>query len=148
MVGKGGILGDQGSCLFCSGTEQIAIIAKLCQAEADAAALPESSIASVSKEIAGASHLQISLGNGIAVVAGTHDLQAAGGVFRIAIGIGNENTVGFTVASAHSSSELVKLRETEALCVLNNHKRSIGYVYADLYYGSGNENVTFTRCEF
>ena len=46
-------------------------------------------------------------------------------------------------ASSYTASQLVQLGETEALCIQDNHHRSIGHIYTNFYYGGGNENLCF-----
>ena len=38
----------------------------------------------------------------------------------------------------------MQLGETEALCVQDNHHRSIRHIYTNFYYGGGNENLRLT----
>ena len=37
----------------------------------------------------------------------------------------------------------MQLGQTEALCIQDNHHRSIGHIYTYFYYGGGNENLCF-----
>src|SRR5436190_1994231 len=52
-----------------------------------------------------------------------------------------------TSSSIDAASQLVELREPEAICLLHDHDRRVRDVDADLDHGRGDEHVELTRLE-
>ena len=54
-----------------------------------------------------------------------------------------ENTIGFGTAASDASAQLMQLRKTEPVGILNDHQGGIGYVHAYLDDCGGHQNVPF-----
>ena len=91
------------------------------------------------EEIAGAAEFQVFLCDLEAVVGGTERLQALAGLLAL-VG-GDQDAIGFGVASSHAPSKLVELGESKALGVLDDHEGCPGHVHAYLDDGGGAEDV-------
>ena len=60
---------------------------------------------------------------------------------------GDQDAIGFGVASSHAPSKLVELGEAEAFGVLDDHEGCPGHVHAYLDDGGGAEDVNFSGGE-
>src|SRR2546422_704457 len=97
------------------------------------------------KEITRAAQAQIFIGETEAVVGPLEDLQA---FLSLDTGIRAENVaVGLMLAAPDTPTKLVELRETKAICILDDHHCSVGDVDADLNHRGGNQNVQFVVAE-
>src|SRR5262245_41786372 len=91
------------------------------------------------EHLAAASELQILLGNDEAVLGAAHDAKplACRVGERLAV---KQNTRGLLGAAPDAPAQLMELRETEALGVLDDHDAGIRYVDADLDHRGGDED--------
>ena len=92
-------------------------------------------------QVAGTAKLQVRLGNHKAVIALGHDLHPFAGVGRQLVGC-DQHAVGLVRTTPYSASQLVQLRETEALGALDHHHAGVGHVHPHLNDGGGDHDLS------
>src|SRR5258708_3582345 len=98
------------------------------------------------EELAGAAELEVALRD-VETVAGLHEhLQA---IHRLERGsfVGDWNAVGFSRAPSHATAKLVKLGESEAIGIDDEHDRGVRHVNSDLDHGRRHEDVDLASLE-
>src|SRR6202022_3184048 len=92
------------------------------------------------EEFSRAAKLEVEFGDLESVVGANQGIQPALSVFRN-LSPGHEDAIGLGGAPADASAQLVKLGETEALCVLDHHNRGIGHIDSDFDHRRRHQNV-------
>ena len=140
MVGVGEVgvaVEDAGG--FVSGVDEYVAVGEAGHFEAGEAAL------SGTEEVAGAAELEVYFGELESIVILFDGLEAlpsvVGGVF------GQEQAEALVGAASDATAELVKLGEAEPVGGLYHHDGGVGYVYADLDDGGGDEDVQLVVVE-
>src|ERR1700682_2708853 len=98
------------------------------------------------EEFAGAAKLEIGFGDFKAVGGAHHGFEAGAGFVGHAHRA-DKDAVGFLRAAADASAKLMKLREAEALGVLDDHDRGVGDIDADFDDGGGDKDLHFIFAE-
>ncbi len=91
------------------------------------------------EDLAHAADLEVAFGDEEAVGRFEHGAKACGGIGGARVG--EEDAEGRARAPADAATELVELREAEAIGVFNDHERGIGNIDADFDDGGADEGV-------
>src|SRR5439155_10346883 len=91
------------------------------------------------EELAGAAQPQVHFRDGEAVIRFHQRADSlAGGVVQP---LRDQDAIALLAAAADSPAELMQLRQTVALGLLDQHHGRVGNVYADLDYSGRNQNL-------
>ena len=97
------------------------------------------------KDFSRASHFQILLSQQETVGRLSHDFHAA--LARLRLWIGNKDGIRLLAASADTASQLMKLAESEAVRIHDDHHRSIRDVDSDLNDRGRDQNISLSFLE-
>ena len=90
--------------------------------------------------LAGTAQLQIHFGDFEAVIGAAHGFHAGLAVSGQLV-ICDEDAIRLVGTATHATAQLVQLRQTEAVGVLNDHHRGVGYVHAHLDNRCGHHDL-------
>jgi len=88
------------------------------------------------EEFAWTAELKVKLGDLEAIIGTDHGIQSAFTLLRN-FAPGHQNAMRFGRAAADASSQLVKLRQSEALGMFDHHYGRVGNIHADLDHRRG-----------
>ena len=83
-----------------------------------------------------ATQTHILFGDDEAVIGLDHNSDAALGIFA-QFAPCDQDAVALTGTTPHTATELMQLRQPEAVCPFDDHHRGVGYVHTDLDDGGG-----------
>src|SRR4029077_8149020 len=98
------------------------------------------------EEFAGAAELQVALGNFETVGRCYHSFDSLARIPRDGMRR-NEDALGFFGAAADAPAELVNLRESETIGMLDNHHSGVWNIHANFDHGCSYENLQLTAAE-